>query len=134
MLDKLFRLFKSKESFIQFIKFGIVGLSNAAIGLGTYYLFLWLSWHYMIANVMSWIISVFNAFFWNSRYVFKTTSTWIGALCRTYVSYGFSFVLGAILLYIFVEFFKISEVFAPLIVIVITTPLNFLLNKFWTFR
>lgn len=124
----------SKESVIQFIKFGIVGLSNTAIGLGTYYLFLWLGWHYMVANVLSWIISVFNAFFWNSRYVFKTRNKWLTALFRTYVSYGFSFVLGAVVLYILVEFCKISEVVAPVLVLVITIPLNFILNKFWTFR
>ena len=124
----------SKESVIQFIKFGIVGLSNTAIGLGTYYLFLWLGWHYMVANVLSWIISVFNAFFWNSRYVFKTRNKWLTALFRTDVSYGFSFVLGAVVLYILVEFCKISEVVAPVLVLVITIPLNFILNKFWTFR
>ena len=124
----------SKESVIQFIKFGIVGLSNTAIGLGTYYLFLWLGWNYMVANVLSWIISVFNAFFWNSRYVFKTRNKWLTALFRTYVSYGFSFVLGAVVLYILVEFCKISEVVAPVLVLVITIPLNFILNKFWTFR
>ena len=134
MLDKLFLKFKSKESFIQFIKFGIVGLSNTAIGLGTYYLFLWLGWHYMVANVMSWIISVFNAFFWNSRYVFKTSGSWLKALFRTYVSYGFSFALGAVVLYVLVEFCSISDVIAPLLVLLITIPLNFLLNKFWTFR
>ncbi len=124
----------SKESVIQFIKFGFVGLSNAAIGLGTYYFFLWLSWHYMAANVLSWVISVFNAFFWNSRYVFKTGNSWLTALFRTYVSYGFSFVLGAVALYILVEFCSISKVIAPVLVLVITTPVNYLLNKFWTFR
>lgn len=25
----------------------------------------------MIANILSWVISVFNAFYWNNRYVFK---------------------------------------------------------------
>ena len=63
-----------KRTFIQFIKFGIVGLSNTAIGLGTYYLFLFLDFHYMIANILSWVISVFNAFYWNNRYVFKNST------------------------------------------------------------
>lgn len=119
---------------MQFIKFGIVGLSNTAIGLGSYYLFLWLGWHYMLANVMSWIISVFNAFYWNSKYVFDTSSSWLRALFRTYVSYGVSFVIGAIVLYILVEWCGISDVIAPLLVLIITIPLNFVLNKFWAFK
>ena len=124
----------NKNAAIQFIKFGIVGVSNTAIGLGAYYLFLWLGCHYMIANVLSWVISVFNAFYWNSRYVFKSTNSWIKALLRTYISYGVSFVIGAIGLYCLVEFAGISDVIAPVLVLLITIPLNFLMNKFWTFK
>ena len=125
---------KNSEAFIQFIKFGIVGLSNTAIGLGTYYFFLWLGFHYMLANVLSWIISVFNAFYWNSRYVFQSSSSWLKALLRTYVSYGVSFLIGAGTLYVLVEFAKVSDVIAPLLVLVLTIPLNFIMNKFWTFK
>ena len=123
-----------KRTFIQFIKFGIVGLSNTAIGLGTYYLFLFLDFHYMIANILSWVISVFNAFYWNNRYVFKNSTTWCTALVRTYISYGFSFLFGCVVLYILVEWCGISDKIAPLLTLVITIPLNFVLNKFWTFR
>ncbi len=124
----------SKENIIQFIKFGIVGFSNTVIGLVTYYLFLWVGLHYMLANVMSWVISVFNAFYWNSRYVFKTGNPWLTALFRTYVSYSCSFVLGSVALYVLVEFSSVSKIIAPLLVLVITIPLNFMLNKFWTFK
>lgn len=132
--EKIVSLLNSKGGIVQFIKFGIVGLSNTAIGLGSYYLFLWLGWHYMLANVMSWIISVFNAFYWNSKYVFNTGSSWLRALFRTYVSYGFSFVISAVVLYVLVEWCGISDVIAPLLVLVITIPLNFVLNKFWAFK
>ena len=123
-----------KIAIIQFIKFGIVGLSNTAIGLGTYYLFLCLGCQYMLANILSWIISVFNAFYWNSRYVFQSSSSWLKALLRTYVSYGVSFLIGAGALYVLVEFAKVSDVIAPLLVLVLTIPLNFIMNKFWTFK
>lgn len=123
-----------KRTFIQFIKFGIVGLSNTAIGLGTYYLFLFLDFHYMIANILSWVISVFNAFYWNNRYVFKNSTAWCTALVRTYISYGFSFLFGCVVLYILVEWCGISDKIAPLLTLVITIPLNFVLNKFWTFK
>jgi putative flippase GtrA len=124
----------SKEIIVQFIKFGIVGLSNTFIGLGTYYFFLWLGWYYIFANVMSWVISVLNSFFWNRRFVFKSNQSWYIILCRTYVSYGFSFVLGTAVLFILVEFCNISNIMAPLLVLIITIPLNFLLNKFWAFK
>lgn len=134
MKEKIVSLLNSKGGIIQFIKFGIIGLSNTAIGLGSYYLFLWLGWHYMLANVMSWIISVFNAFYWNSKYVFDNSSSWLRALFRTYVSYGASFVIGTIALFVLVEWGGLSNVIAPLLVLIITIPLNFVLNKFWAFK
>jgi len=125
---------ENKESIIQFIKFGIVGLSNTFVGLGLYYLLLWLGANYLICNAVSWVISVFNAFYWNNRYVFKNENTWLKALIRTYLSYGFSFLISTGLLYIFVECLGISKILAPLLCLLVTIPLNFVLNKFWTFK
>lgn len=125
---------KNFNAVIQFIKFSIVGFSNTVISLFVYYILLLLECNYLISNAMSWIISVFNAFYWNNKYVFRNENTWLKALIRTYISYGFSFILGNILLIVLIEFFKVSEIIAPLIILVITIPLNFLMNKFWTFK
>lgn len=51
------------NSIFQFIKFSIVGLSNTIVALGIYYFLLWLNVDYFIANIVSWVSSVFNAFF-----------------------------------------------------------------------
>lgn len=126
--------FETKEKFIQFAKFCLVGLTNTAIGLGSYYVLLWLGVNYLISNAASWVISVLNAFYWNNKYVFKNETIWFYSLLKTYISYGFSFLLGLILLYLLVEWCGISEIFAPLLILIITIPVNFLLNKFWTFR
>lgn len=134
MLGKRKLDIKNFNAVIQFIKFSIVGFSNTVISLFVYYILLWLECNYLISNAMSWIISVFNAFYWNNKYVFRNENTWLKALIRTYISYGFSFILGNILLIVLIEFFKVSEIIAPLIILVITIPLNFLMNKFWTFK
>lgn len=133
-MRKLTQVLNLRENSIQFIKFGIVGLTNTGIGLAIYYGLLWLGINYLLSNSASWVISVLNAFYWNNKYVFKNESTWLHSLLKTYVSYGFSFLLGSILLYVFVEWCGISEIFAPLLILIVTIPVNFLLNKFWTFR
>ena len=122
------------ESWLQFIKFGIVGVANTGIGLGSYYLLLWLGCHYLVANVGSWVVSVFNAFYWNNKYVFKSNAIWWRALIKTYISYGASFVSGTVLLYLLVEWCGVSELLAPVCTLLLTIPMNFLLNKFWTFK
>lgn len=118
----------------QFLKFGLVGISNTAVSLAVYYFCLWLGVSYLLSNTFAWIVGVANSFFWNYRYVFSTESSWLKTLWKTYVSYGGSFVLSMGLLYGLVEWLSVSEMLAPLAVLVVTVPLNFLLNKFWAFR
>lgn len=128
-----------KASVIQFIKFGLVGVSNTAISLLVYYIVLWVNpaW-YLAGNVAGWIISVANAYFWNNKYVFTGGKTgWrttLRKLGRTYLSYGATFLLSTALLYLEVDVLHWSAVVSPIINLLVTIPLNFLLNKFWAFR
>lgn len=123
-----------KDNFIQFIKFGLVGLTNTAVGFGVYYLLYYCGVHYLIANVVSWFISVFNAFYWNNKYVFQSGSGWWITLLRTYISYAASLVVSTLVMYGLVEFLHVSPVIAPVICLVVTIPMNFILNKFWAFK
>ena len=125
----------SRADIIQFIKFGIVGVSNTLVSLAVYYVFLFIdSRLYLAGNIVGWIVSVANAFFWNNRYVFKESGEpWFRKLIKTYLSYGLTFLLSTVLLYIEVDMLSLSAVISPVINLVITIPINFLLNKFWTF-
>ena len=58
----------SKKNIVQFIKFGIVGISNTAIAFTVYYILYFLGIHYMISNFIGWAIGVFNGFYWNNKY------------------------------------------------------------------
>ena len=124
----------SNKALIQFLKFCVVGLSNTVISLAVYYIILYFGAHYVIASILSFIISVLNAYYWNYKYVFNTKSDILKSLIKTYTSYGFSYVLSTTLLMILVEYYNISELLAPILVLVITVPLNFILNKFWAFK
>lgn len=136
--DKLKGINKNnwKEVLIQFIKFGIIGASNTIISTAVYYVFIWMDPKlYFAGNVVGWIVSVFNSFFWNNRFVFKNSEfSWWKKLFRTYLAYGGSFIVGSITLAIMVSGLGISEWLAPWINMVITIPLNFILNKFWAFK
>ena len=127
-----------RKSFVQFvkqfIKFGIVGVSNTLIALGTYYLLLYLGVHYLISNAVAFILSVCNAYFWNSRYVFKVKSKSVVPFIKVFTVYTCTGLLSTGSLYFWVDILRISQWIAPLINLCITVPLNFLLNKFWAFR
>ncbi len=119
----------------QFIKFGIVGVANTLISLLTYYILVYFKINYIIANTIGFIVSVINAYYWNNKFVFKKSdSSNFKAIIKTFISYGTTFVLSTILLIVMVDYLEISEIIAPIINLIITIPLNFLLNKFWTFK
>ena len=62
-----------KKLVLQFLKFGLVGLSNTAVSLAVYYLVLWIEPQlYIVGSVLGTILSITNAFFWNDHFVFKT--------------------------------------------------------------
>lgn len=159
----------NKGNIIQFIKFGLVGVSNTLINYVVYVIFVSLGVHYTIANALGFIISVLNAYFWGSRFVFKEDETkekriWWQVLLKTYASYAFGFVLNTLLLALWIDvvhigkYFgfigeiigtlsgtfaflpktmtaeEISEIAAPVINMVVTIPLNFIINKFWAYR
>ena len=137
-LDKLKEINKNnwKEVIVQFIKFGIIGASNTIISTAIYYIFIFIDPAlYFVGNVVGWVISVFNSFYWNNRFVFKDSEfSWWKKLIRTYIAYGGSFIVGSITLVIMIEMLHISTWLAPWINLVITIPLNFVLNKFWAFK
>lgn len=126
------------QGIVQIIKFGIVGLSNTLVSYIVYLIILFLGVHYIVGNIMGFILSVLNSFYWNNKYVFKeeqSNRVWWKALIKTYLSYGFTgIIISNIVLIVTVKLLNISTVIAPLFGLVITIPLNFLINKFWAFR
>lgn len=120
----------------QLVKFGIVGVLNVAINLAIYYIMLYLGFHYIIAYSVGFIVSIQNAYFWNSRYVFKnkTEDSELRAFLKVFMSYGLSFCLSIALMSIFVRVLGISEYIAPILKLVTTIPLNFAMNKLWAFK
>ena len=128
-----------KKGIIQFIKFGTVGAINTvlsyAITNGAYYL---LHLHEQISNIIAFVITVFISFMLNGRFVFtenKEERNFWKSLLKVYASYSITGVfLTAILLYIEEEIIGIPHYIATLMNLVVTVPINFILNKFWAYK
>lgn len=124
----------------QFVKFGIVGLSNTLISIGVYQLCVHvLGWNYLAANACGLAISVVNAYYWNNRVVFgqgekKPLGQHVLGYLKSLTAYGGTFLLDSALLVFWVEAVHTGETLAPFLNLCVTIPLNFLVNKYWTFR
>lgn len=151
MLDKLKDLRGGGlwNTLVQFIKFGLVGVSNTAISYGIemlcYYVLLVNApmsegVRVIVTSVLAFIVSVTNSYYWNSRYVFKsggekkTLSQHLRAYAKTVASYGVTGLLLAPALKLLLGRWGVPYWAASLGSLVVTIPLNFVLNKFWAFR
>ena len=124
------------KTLLQFIKFGLVGASNTLISLAIYYLFVWIDRDlYLVGQIVGFLVSVMNAYYWNNRYVFRGGGFWDWRkLLRTYTAYGSTTLLSLALSIAEVEALHLSELIVPVINLCITIPLNFITHKFWVFR
>ena len=136
---------KNWEGFMQFVKFGIIGLSNTVISyILNVTVLLILSpfsvlWDFFAGNMVGFLLSVLWSFYWNNRFVFtmqegQQRSVW-KALLKTYLAYGFTgIILNNILSWLWITKFGISKFIAPVINLIVSVPLNFIINKLWAFR
>ena len=131
---------------VQMFLFALVGFSSALVNLGVYNLALWglRTLHlfpgidFLIAQFFGFVISVLWSFYWNRKFVFQADEEqvpWLRALLKTYASYAFTgLFLNSVLAVIWVEWLHISKLIAPVFNLLLSVPINFLLNKFWAFK
>lgn len=144
-LLKIKALENNWADFMQFVRFGIVGVSNTIISyllnIGTIILLksVGVAWDYVAGNIVAFFLSVLWSFYWNNRFVFTVSDgekrNWLKALLKTYVSYSFScIILNNILCWLWITKFGISKMIAPLLNLIISVPINFIINKLWAFK
>ena len=103
--------------------------------MAIYYILIYLNFNYILAYIIGFIVSVLNAYYWNNKYVFKNNiANQNKKMLKTFLAYGLTFILSNGLLFVQVNYLNISKYLAPIICLLVTIPLNFLMNKFWTFK
>ena len=151
------------KSVWQFIMFCIVGASNTIISIAIYSIIVFGGGNYVLANLAGFIVSVLNAYYWSSRYVFKEDinaekRVWWKVLFKTYVAYFWGFIVSTLLLILWVDVVVISRFMEPLadcfmklgwekldaamlakllasfINLLVTIPMNYVINKYWAYR
>ena len=130
---------KFKNLIIQFIKFGMVGAINTVLSYlitnGCYYA---IHLHEQISNLIAFIITVAISFILNGKYVFnknnENRSFW-KSLLKVYASYSITgLFLASVFLYVEEQILGIPHYIATLMNLIITIPINFILNKFWAYK
>ena len=132
------------ETVVQVMLFALVGFSSALVNLGIYNLVLWclrsFGWlprfDFLVALFFGFVISVAWAFWFNRRYVFCTPGApWKESLVKVYITYSLTGIgLSSLLSLLWVSVFRIPKEIVTLLNDILCFPVNFLLNKYWSFR
>lgn len=139
---------EQEQAFMQFVKFALVGVTNTLmstfINWGTLLLLDQLGGFEgidkYIGNTVAFILSVLWSYMLNSKFVFKESEdgekrVWWKTLLKTYAAYAFTGLgLSNIISWLCVDVWGISKYIAPLINLVISVPINYVMNKFWAYR
>lgn len=120
-----------KSSSREFILFVISGSVNTIVTYLLYAVLLWLA-NYLVAYTLSYIAGILFAYYLNSRWVFRQKMELKKALQYPLV-YLLQYLLGIVGLKVLVDWFGISPLIAPWLVIVLTIPPTFLLSR-WIIR
>ena len=131
----------------QFMKFAAVGISSSVVNFLVFNGVLWLlrrldlfpQWDYLLALLIGFIFSVLWVFCLSRRFVFNSPEErnvpWYSALTKMYITYALTGVgLGTLLSVIWVSFLGIPKEFVPVLNDLSAFPVNYMLNKFWSFR
>lgn len=119
----------------QFVKFGLVGVSNTLITLLVYTLLLnVLGVWYVAASALGFAVGAVNGFLWNRAWTFKGHVGDSLTPVRWFVVQGCGLLVNSALIYLFVDGAGMGKLVGQGVTIVIVTVLTFLANRSWTFR
>lgn len=115
------------SALVRWVKFGFCGIANT---LFTYILFCFLSEmvHHQVAFFIAYCTGIIFAYWVNSRFVFAVKMS-----LKSFFSYPLVYIVGYVLSSLFLEVsitgFGLSLRVAPLLTVVLVTPVTYLLNK-----
>jgi putative flippase GtrA len=120
---------------LQFVKFGIVGVSNTLIFFLVYTLLLKVFgvW-YVAASGIGFAVGAVNGFLWNRAWTFRGHVGDALTPVRWFVVQSCGLLVNLGLVYLFVDGVGLGELIGQAVTIMIVTVLTFLVNRSWTFR
>ncbi len=119
---------------VQFVKFGIVGVSNTLLFFAVYTLLLKLGVWYLAASGIGFIVGAVNGFLLNRRWTFAGHVGDALTPVRWTVVQGCGLLLNLALVAACVEVLGLDKFIGQAIAIVVVVVVTFLANRAWTFR
>jgi len=127
----------SKENIKLFLKYGIVGAIGTLINLLILFSLTELvGLYYIISEILAYTIVLVNNFIMNKMFTFQEEfrENFLKKFSQYSVISIAALILNLIILFWLVEYLFIWYIFAEIIAMICSFLLNFIGNRFWTFK
>ncbi|MEA3272703.1 MAG: GtrA family protein [Patescibacteria group bacterium] len=126
------------KGFRQFIKYSIVGTSNAIIDFGTYWSltrsFIFFEIHYLLANAIAFLLAVTWGFIWNKNWSFENKDSRKIQQYTKYITVNLGgLVIIEVILYVLVTL-GVYDIAGKAVGCFFAWAWNFTMNRYWTFK
>ncbi|MGV1049316.1 MAG: GtrA family protein [Solirubrobacterales bacterium] len=126
---------RQSATWLQLLKFGLVGASGYLINLGVFALLAgYLDVHHLIAAVGAFCVAVTSNFLWNRHWTFGPGAGPAHFQAARFFAVSLAALgLNLAVLEVLVASGSVGELTAQAIAVAVAMPFNFLGNKLWTF-
>lgn len=119
----------------QLIRFGIVGVINTIITISIIFILSNIyNVYYIISNGVGYIAGFINSFLMNKFWTFQSKGNVLKESYWFIIVFFISYGIQLLILYYLHESLKINENLSQILSMIFYTLVNFILNKFLTFR
>lgn len=120
----------------EFLKFLVVGLLNAVVTFGSFYIFYRIfHLYYLFSSIIAYSLGITNSFLWNKNWTFQAKNQNNRVLLiKFFILNFFGLLLNTVFMKIFVEISFLEPTLAQVMVIGIVVGINFLGSKLWVFK
>lgn len=126
---------ENKKNIVELITYIIVGGLTTLVNFVVYFACTSANLHYLVANVISWVVAVLFAYFANRKYVFKSETNSQKTEFIQFVSLrAVTLIVESILLFVFIQLLFMNENIAKIVVSVVTVIGNYVFCKFLIFK
>ena len=123
------------ETLKQAIRYGVVGVSNTLITAVVIWVMMKMAGcSDVLSNITGYAAGVLNSFVLNKKWTFKSTIGWTRGAVRFGVVFGKCYLKQLRLLLYLNKHLTIDSYFNQLLAMAFYTVINFIMNKYYTFK
>jgi len=128
----------SRERFVEFVKFAVVGSSGVLVNMGLFFVLTrWITLKIEWASPVAIEISILSNFLLNNIWTFRKRDTIVSfyhRMLRYHLITGLAGIVNYLVLLLLVKYAGMADLLANLFGIVVGMFINYFLNSRWTWK